>query len=808
MGNGCGCKQSAAHCPLDPLKSPSTGVFALCGIGVYRRPSVHDVRSLFASCDRKGDFTLDAAERSDFAQRLLARFGNKDRPGINVEKAVEGLGSLADKTGQLAWPAVCRSLWSEGLPAEWREDPLTFAAFEEQFKRMDPSGTGYAMREDCVQTAQWLLKRLRLPKSKHPDMKKIFKGKLVSFLEWLHDFGPFYQANSKSWKECLPEKNESLGLCVDVLSFAQERPGTPVEFLACGADAFQAMLREVKKAKSEILLGFYEFTPEVPALRGTGREAWNDPDGTLIPQLKLKAEAGVKVRILLYDAPLILDVSSTDQRRTRYITELFNNMHANIECMVHPPYYPFVFSHHQKFIVVDRRSAVLGGVDWGVARYDTMEHPIFDPDNLTHPGCDYLGAAAPSEWYADPKLRVQDTVDRQKVPRFGWQDLCVTVWGAAAHDCAKNFIQRWNHARDDANVIDEAFGDGLVNGISEMSESPLSTDAGEAAPAEAHGKLRVQIVRSCAPWSAGVSSIERSHYQAWTAAIASAEHYMYIEQQYFIASNSDSDVMNEIGTAILKRVEAAIAQERPFRVLVVIPMKVAADAVSYFTRRTLLHGKSSMYSLIEKMLDGKEGKVDDYLSVCRLHSAAKSPAGEWKESQVFMHSKAMIVDDRVAVIGSANVNDRSMRGDGDSELGALLWDEELVEGELGGRKMQVGRNLRDFRVRLWKAYLGGQEILDPVCDAGYHGIWRATAAHNQKLLEDVFPAVPKASITSHGQWEDLIKAGGGAPKEPERLEGLRGLLTEFPRGFLGDKEQQGWLEHITTSVDAVKWVFL
>lgn len=36
--------------------------------------------------------------------------------------------------------------------------------------------------------------------------------------------------------------------------------------------------------------------------------------------------------------------------------------------------------------------------------------------------------------------------------------------------------------------------------------------------------------------------------------------------------------------------------------------------------------------------------------------------------QVYVHSKIMIVDDRAALVGSANINDRSLLGSRDSEV--------------------------------------------------------------------------------------------------------------------------------------------
>ena len=35
---------------------------------------------------------------------------------------------------------------------------------------------------------------------------------------------------------------------------------------------------------------------------------------------------------------------------------------------------------------------------------------------------------------------------------------------------------------------------------------------------------------------------------------------------------------------------------------------------------------------------------------------------------IYVHSKGMIVDDEYVIVGSANINDRSMAGSGDTEI--------------------------------------------------------------------------------------------------------------------------------------------
>lgn len=47
--------------------------------------------------------------------------------------------------------------------------------------------------------------------------------------------------------------------------------------------------------------------------------------------------------------------------------------------------------------------------------------------------------------------------------------------------------------------------------------------------------------------------------------------------------------------------------------------------------------------------------------------------------QVYIHAKICIVDDRLAIIGSANINERSQRGDRDSELAAVIRDTDLID---------------------------------------------------------------------------------------------------------------------------------
>lgn len=66
----------------------------------------------------------------------------------------------------------------------------------------------------------------------------------------------------------------------------------------------------------------------------------------------------------------------------------------------------------------------------------------------------------------------------------------------------------------------------------------------------------------------------------------------------------------------------------------------------------------------------------------------------------------MIVDDQRLIIGSANINDRSMLGTRDSEIAALIEDDHKVQSIIGGAPCKVGKFPYEFRKELFKEHFG------------------------------------------------------------------------------------------------------
>lgn len=70
----------------------------------------------------------------------------------------------------------------------------------------------------------------------------------------------------------------------------------------------------------------------------------------------------------------------------------------------------------------------------------------------------------------------------------------------------------------------------------------------------------------------GVSVTESSIYAAYLDVIKRSEHFIYIENQFFISSLAGSDVQNTIAAALVERIVLAMAKKEIFRVIVVLPV--------------------------------------------------------------------------------------------------------------------------------------------------------------------------------------------------------------------------------------------
>ncbi|OAY75358.1 Phospholipase D zeta 1 [Ananas comosus] len=235
-------------------------------------------------------------------------------------------------------------------------------------------------------------------------------------------------------------------------------------------------------------------------------------------------------------------------------------------------------------------------------------------------------------------------------------------------------------------------------------------------------------------------------------------------------------------------------------------------AIMHWQYRTICRGPNS---ILQNLYDVMGPKAHDYISFYGLRTYGRLyDGGPLVTNQVYVHSKLMIIDDHIALVGSANINDRSLLGSRDSEIGVLIEDKEFVTSRMNGKPWKAGKFSFSLRLSLWSEHLGlhrgeVKQIIDPVNDATYKDIWMATAKTNTMIYQDVFSCVPNDLIHSRASfrqstayWKEKIGHTtidlGIAPEKlesyqngdlkgtdpMERLQSIRGHIVSFPLDFM------------------------
>ncbi|GKU85359.1 hypothetical protein SLEP1_g39 [Rubroshorea leprosula] len=729
-------------------------------------------------------------------------------------------------------------------------------------------------------------------------------------------------------------------------SFAPPRglaeDGSQAQWFIDGMAAFDAIASSIEDAKSEIFICGWWLCPELYLRRPFHAHASSRLDALL----EAKARQGVQIYILLYkEVAIALKINSV------YSKKKLLRIHENVRVLRYPDHFSsgvYLWSHHEKLVIVDHNICFIGGLDLCFGRYDTSEHKVGDRPPLTWPGKDYYNPreSEPNSW----EDTMKDELDRGKYPRMPWHDVHCALWGPSCRDIARHFVQRWNYAKRNKAPYEEAipllmpqqhmviphylgrnqetesesktFEDNSKNmkrqdsfssrssyqdiplllpqepeELSSSHGSPMSVgldtttrkgvsfafrkskteplvadtpmkgfvddldalNIGKKPPdlkkqlttnlewwetqergdqvslIEEDGSVgpqtscRCQIIRSVSQWSAGTSQIEESIHCAYCSLIEKAEHFIYIENQFFISGLSGDEVIrNRVLEALYRRILRAYNDNKCFRVIVVIPLlpgfqggiddsgAASVRAIMHWQYRTICRGQESILHSLSELLGPK---AHDYISFYGLRAYGNlCDGGPVATSQVYVHSKIMIIDDCATLIGSANINDRSLLGSRDSEIGVLIEDKELVDSCMGGKPWKAGKFALSLRLSLWSEHLGlhqGEvnQIIDPISDSTYRDIWVATAKMNTTIYQDVFSCVPSDLIHSRFAFRQSMASlkeklshstidFGIAPEKIEtylngvvkqtdpmdRLKSVRGHLVSFPLDFMCEED--------------------
>jgi phosphatidylserine/phosphatidylglycerophosphate/cardiolipin synthase-like enzyme len=329
-------------------------------------------------------------------------------------------------------------------------------------------------------------------------------------------------------------------------------------------------------------------------------------------------------------------------------------------------------THHHKFAVIDDRVAIVGGLDVDERRWETRRYDRPAPET--------------------------------------WHDVSVRLEGPAAGDAAEHFRRLWNAELPRFIEVTRHWLTGVER---ELAIEPLDPMPEPIEPApELPAGARVQLVRTLSrrsrdPFAMGPVPYIRELMQAHRALIFAATRTLYIEAQFFRSGRAAGWI-----------VEAA-RRSPALEVIVVLPQ--APEEVAFQDGRSNpahRHGEwlqARALGRLRRALGprlglfalGRKAPLSD-----REAKLVRDGGAAFRAGMIYVHSKLLIADDRLALVSSANINGRSFNWD--SEFG-LLWEEAgAVEA---------------FRRRLWGQLLERRPESLPAPGAGL-ALWQETAAAN------------------------------------------------------------------------------
>ncbi len=380
-----------------------------------------------------------------------------------------------------------------------------------------------------------------------------------------------------------------------------------VEEMALLVDAetyYRAFARAARDARRSILLSGWQFDTEMQLLRG--EERLPGKENTLVGFLNQLCTTNpeLEVHILAWDYSLVYAVEREWMQRVKMALKTHERIH--FEYWTHPN---VGGSHHHKYAVIDDEIAFLGGLDICDSRWDTRAHLPHD----------------------------ERRIDVSGEPYRPFHDLQLALRGQVVSDLRRIFQELWETVSELSVPAGRGWED--EPSLRKLAEDGLSLRSPE-----------VMVSRTVyREDDAGVTEVEA----LLTRAIASAESFIYIENQYLTSL--------AILTAFRDRLLAA--ERPPLTIVVVMPDGGDTPKEDF----VLGNRQRSVRYAIAKLAEERGHQVRFLISSDRSdpeHAVS-----------TFIHAKLLAVDDQLLCVGSANLTNRSMRIDNELVL--------TVQGEAG-----------------------------------------------------------------------------------------------------------------------------
>jgi phospholipase D1/2 len=197
----------------------------------------------------------------------------------------------------------------------------------------------------------------------------------------------------------------------------------------------------------------------------------------------------------------------------------------------------------------------------------------------------------------------------------------------------------------------------------------------------------------------------------------------------------------------------------------------AMQGIQFYNMRSINLGKFSVYETL------KQHGISDPTEYITFYGMRNWSVlnGKLVQEMIYVHSKLMIVDDKWVICGSANINDRSLLGDRDSEVGAIVKDEEFFEATLSGQKVMVGKFANSLRKKIFKLHLGIYfnnperiDVQDCVIDEFYK-YFRSISHRNTVTYDEVFKCLPSDNIRNFNDLISYSKLPNLAKQDPIKV---------------------------------------
>ncbi|KAJ5116472.1 hypothetical protein N7456_000820 [Penicillium angulare] len=498
-------------------------------------------------------------------------------------------------------------------------------------------------------------------------------------------------------------------------SYAPVRQKCFAQWLVDARDHMWVVSRAINQAKDVIYIHDWWLSPELYMRRPAAiSQKWR-----LDRLLQAKAREGVKIFVIMYR-----NINSAIPIDSEYSKFSLLELHPNVFVQRSPNQFrqnTFFWAHHEKLCLIDHTIAFVGGIDLCFGRWDTPQHLLTDDKPTGFETADMHKDADncqlwPGKDYSNPRIQdfydldkpYEEMYDRNVVPRMPWHDISMHVVGQPARDLTRHFVQRWNY---------------ILRQRKPTRPTPFLLPPPDFNPADLEalgldGTCEVQILRSSSMWSTGTPDVtEHSIMNAYVKLIEESEHFVYIENQFFI-STCEIDgrkIENLIGDSLVERIVRAAKKGEAWRAVIVIPLMpgfqntvdseggTSVRLIMQCQYRSICRGETSIFGRLRALGIDPE----DYIQFYSLRTWGKiGPQKQLVTEQLYIHAKCMVVDDRAAIIGSANINERSMLGSRDSEVAAVVRDTDMITSTMNGKPYLVGRFPHTLRMRLMREHLG------------------------------------------------------------------------------------------------------